>query len=42
MTILEFILFCIGIFTVLAIVGALAAALGSKFGKYLAERRDLI
>lgn len=42
MNIFEFIIFCIGIFTISAIAGALSAALGSKFGKYLAERSDII
>lgn len=38
MNIFEFIIFCIGLFTVSAVIGALSAALGSRFGKFLGEK----
>lgn len=34
------IIFCIGLFLVGMCLGALASALGSKFGKKLAERNE--
>jgi len=40
MNTIQLIIFCIVIFTVAMFLGALASALGSKFGKKLAERNE--
>lgn len=40
MNTLEFIIFCVGIFTIMWSIGYVAAKLGSKFGRFLAEKEQ--
>lgn len=40
MTILELFIFCVGIFTIMWSIGFVAAKLGSKFGRFLAEKEQ--
>lgn len=40
MTILELFIFCVGIVTIMWSIGFVAAKLGSKFGRFLAEKEQ--
>ena len=40
MNVVELIIFCVGIFTITWRIGYVAAELGSKFGRFLAEKEQ--
>lgn len=39
MNLIEFIVFCVGILVISIAIGAIASALGYRFGKFLYEKR---